>query len=278
MIRIITDTGGDITPQEAKNFGIELANLDVKFDEFSYDYKNDADFSTFYGNLKKAKALPRTSQVNPTQYLDMFKDAIEKGDDIVVITLSGGLSGTYSSAVTAKEESGYEAITVIDSGQVAISQRILVEYAIKLRDEGKSRVEMEAALTEVRDRTGFCCCLDTMTYLQKGGRIPPALALIGNALKIKPVISLVDGKAMPIAKVRGFQAGVKSILDLLEKDGYDDNFPVYIGHTDNEERGKSLMEEAKARFNLKDTKLFPVGYIIGAHAGPDAVAVGYVKK
>jgi fatty acid-binding protein DegV len=103
------------------------------------------------------------------------------------------------------------------------------------------------------------------------------MALIGNALKIKPVIALVNGKAEPVLKVRGFQAGVRAMLDLLEKEGFDKNLPVYFGHTNNEERGKSLMEETKEKYSLTDCKLYPVGYVIGTHGGPDAVAFAYVK-
>lgn len=277
MIRIVTDTGSDITHVEASKMGIELMELGVTFDEFPYDHHNDLTFSVFYENLAKAKELPRTSQVNPSQFLEVFNDAKEKGEEVVVIALSGGLSGTFSSAQIAKEECDYKGISLIDTRQATISQRMLVDHALKLREQGKDRKEIEESLIKQTKLTGFACCLDTLTYLKKGGRVPPAMALIGNALKIKPVITLKDGKAEPVDKVRGFQAGVRTMLSMIENNNIDPSHPVYIGHTNNEERGKTLAQEIKSKFQVKECHLYPVGCVIGTHAGPDAVAVGYFK-
>ena len=278
MIRIVTDTGSDIIYLRAKDSGVEIVELDIKFDDFPYDYRNDTDFSVFYQNLTKAKNLPSTSQATPAQYLEIFNDAKEKGDEVLVVTLSGGLSGTYSSAKMAQEECGYDAVTVVDSMNAIINQRRLAEYAVKLRDEGKSREEIEEALLNLRDRLRLLGCLDTLTYLKKGGRVPPAMALIGNALKIKPVVSVTGGKVEPVDKVRGVQAGKRAMWTQLEKDGYDESWPVIFGHTNNEELGKTFMEETKEKFGLKDCCLYPVGGVIGTHTGPNTVILTYVTK
>jgi len=278
MIRLVTDTGSDITSQAGKSLGVEVVELAVNFDEFSYDPHSDQDFSVFYDNLTKAKSLPRTSQPTPASFLDIFNDAKEKGDEVLVITLSGGLSGTHASAVMAKEDCDYDAITLIDSRLATTAQRMLVDQALKLREQGKSLGEIEAALLDLRERIGFCCCLDTLTYLKKGGRVPPALALIGNALKFKPVLTLKDGKVEPLDKVRGFQAGIRAMWSFIEKSGFDNSYPVIFGHTNNEERGKTFMEDTKAKFDMKECCLLPVGGVIGTHAGPNCVVVTYVKK
>ena len=278
MIRIVTDTGSDITYLGAKDAGVEVVELDIKFDEFPYDYRNDLDFKVFYENLGKAKKLPSTSQVTPAQYLEIYNDAKEKGDEILVLTLSGGLSGTFSSATMAKEECGYDKITIIDTRQAITSQYAMTEYAVKLRDEGKSLAEIEKAIIPVRDKMNLTACLDTLTYLKKGGRVPPALALIGNIIKIKPVIYLKDGKIEPLDKVRGFQAGMKTIWDKLEKDGFDDSvIPVCFGHTNDPERGQTFMDETVKKFGIKNHKLVSVGGVIGTHAGPGSVVVTYVQ-
>ena len=278
MIRIVTDTGSDIIYLRAGDSGVEIVELDIIFEDFPYDYRNDLDFSVFYENLTKAKNLPRTSQANPAQFLEIFNDAKEKGDEVLVVTLSGGLSGTYASAKMAQEECGYDAITVVDSSNAIINQRRLAEYAVKLRDEGKSRQEIEEALLGLRDRLQLLGCLDTLTYLKKGGRVPPAMALIGNALKIKPVVSVTDGKVEPVDKVRGVQAGKRAMWTQLEKDGYDESWPVIFGHTNNEELGKTFMKETKEKFGLKDCQLYPVGGVIGTHTGPNTIILTYVKK
>jgi DegV family protein with EDD domain len=278
MIRIVTDTGSDITYLRAESLGMEIVELNIIFDEFEYDYRNDPDFSVFYKNLIKSKGLPRTSQVNPAQYLEIFNDAKEKGDEVFVLTLSGGLSGTYSSAKMAREECGYEPITIVDTRHAIMGQRSLAEYAVSLRDAGKSRGEIENAVLEIRDRMCLIACLDSLTYLKKGGRVPPALALIGNAIKMKPVVTLADGKVEPLAKVRGFQAGMQALWDKLEKDGIDDTvIPFCFGHTDNEERGRAFMEETIKKFGIKNHRFYPVGGVIGTHTGPNCLIVTYSK-
>lgn len=280
MLRILTDTGSDITYLGASDAGVEVVELDVKFEGLPYDYRNDTDFSVFYSNLEKSKNLPSTSQVNPSQYLDVFNDAKEKGDEILAITLSSGLSGTYSSALMAKDECDYDKITVVDSKSAITGQRMLVEQAVKLKNDGKSREEIKDFLEDLRDKLVLSACLDSLTYLKKGGRVPPAMALIGNALKIKPVVTIRDqeGKVEPIDKARGLAAGKRSIWDQMEKDGLDENWPVYIGHTNNEEIGKVFMEETVEKFNIKECKLFPVGCVIGTHAGPNCIVIVYVRK
>jgi len=278
MIRILTDTGSDITYLGASDAGVEILELDVKFDEFPYDYRNDADFSVFYENLKKAKGLPSTSQATPAQYLDVFEDVKAKGDEMIVITLSGGLSGTHASAQMALAECEYDGISVIDSRQAIGSQRFLAEHAVALRDEGKSRAEIVESVMDLRDRSKLIACLDTLTYLKKGGRVPPAMALIGNAIKIKPVIHLVDGKIEPLDKVRGVQAGLRAIQQQLDENPIDNDWPVYIGHANDEERGKMFMEETKEKYGIKNCSLIPVGCVIGTHTGPSAIFITYVTK
>ena len=278
MIRIVTDTGSDITYSAAGPLGIESIELDVRFDDFPYDYRNDTDFSVFYENLTKSKNLPTTSQVTPGQYLEVFEDAKEKGDEVLVITISSGLSGTYSSAVMAKETCGYDAITLVDSLQCSVSQRMMVEYAVKLRDAGKSRVAIGEELEDLKSRLFFIVMLDTLTYVKKGGRIPPAMAILGEMLKIKPTVIVRDGKVDSLKKARGFEAGKQAMWTQFEADGYDEGWPVCFGYSQNLDRGEAFMQETISKFGLKDCKLFPVGGVIGTHGGPNAIGIGYVKK
>jgi len=280
MIRIVTDTGSDITHSAAKDLGIESLELDIKFEEFPYDIRSDTDFSVFYANLVKAKNLPTTSQVTPAKYLDVYNDAKEKGDEVLVITLSGGLSGTYQSAVMAKEECGYDAITIVDSKQAIIAQRVLCEQAIKMRDEGKSRADMETELLKLRERLVVCGMIDTLTYLKKGGRVPPAMALIGNAIKIKPVVILKGGKLDPLDKVRGLQAGKQALWKQLDEDGFDRSWPLYFGHTNDEKRGREFMKETIEKYGLDESNciMYPIGGVIGTHLGPSSLILVHVKN
>ena len=251
MLRILTDAGSDITYNSAASHGVESLEIDINFEEFSYDLRADEDFSTFYDLLKKAKNLPTTSQITPASYLDVFNNVKERGEEMLVITLSSGISGTYSSAVTAKQECDYDGITVVDSKQAIIPQGALVKHAVMLRNEGKNRAEIETALLNLRERLQMFAALDTLTYLKKGGRVPPAMALIGNALRVKPVITMEGGKLEAVDKVRGTQAAKRVLWDYLEKIPRDDSWPVYFGHTNNEARCIEFVEETCEKFNLK---------------------------
>jgi len=279
MLRIITDTGSDIPYLNGADMGVEVIELDIRFDDITYDYRNDLDFNKFYSNLTQSKNLPTTSQVTPGQYLDIFEDAKAKGDEVLAITISGGLSGTYSSAITAQEMCAYDNITVVDSRQCSIALKMMVQHAVKLRDEGKSRAEIEKTMLDLRERVGFIVILDTLTYLKKGGRVPPAMAFIGEMLSMKPIVGLnAEGKVEAIKKARGFEAAKRVFAEQVELTGFDKNWPIYFGYTQNEQRGESFMQENKDKLGIKDCNLHSVGGVIGTHSGPNAVAIAYVKK
>jgi len=278
MIRILTDTGSDIPFLGADALGVEVVELDIQFNDLPYDYRNDPDFSVFFENLTRSKTLPSTSLVAPAQYLDIFNEVKEKGEEMLVITISSKISGTYGSAALALEMCEYDGITVVDSHQCSYTQRMLVERAVTLRNEGRSRADIEATLLDVRDRAVLSCLLDTLKYLKKGGRVPPAMAMIGEMLGIKPAVAMRDGATEPIAKARGFEAGKEVLWNKFKTDGYDETWPVYIGYSQNKARGEAFLQETKDKFGLKDCRLIPVGGVIGTHAGPNAVGLGYMKK
>ena len=278
MLRIITDTGSDITHLGAPALGLESLELSVQFEEFPYDYRNDTDFSIFYENLAKAKNLPTTSQVTPGQYLEVFEDAKSKGDEVLVITISGGISGTYQSAVMAQTECGYDGITVWDSRHATISQRYLAEYAARLRDEGKTRAEIFEILEGLKEKVVLLVQLDTLKYLKKGGRIPATTAVIGEMLNMKPRVTMQDGKVTPIGKSRGDEAGRQAMWAQLEADGWDETFPVFFGYSADQKRGEAFMQATRAKYNLPDGRLCPVGGVIGTYGGPNCLAIVYKKK
>ena len=278
MLRIVTDTGSDIPYLGAEALGLEVVELGIAFETLSYDYRNDPDFDVFYDNLTRSKRLPTTSQVTPGQYLDIFEDVEAKGDEVLVLTISGGLSGTYESAVMAKEMSGYDGITVIDSRQCTIALRLLAQYAVKLRDEGKSRAEIAETLEALKERVSFAVVLDTLTFLKKGGRVPPAMALIGEVLGMKPVVAMQGGKPESMAKVRGLDAGKQELWKKFEAEGHDPNWPVYFGYSKDKARGEAFMQETKEKYGLTNCHLYPVGGVIGTHAGPGGIGIGYVRK
>ena len=280
MLQIITDSASDITLSQAAEMDIHIVPLNIQFADGACPQETDEDFDIFYERLAASENLPTTSQPAPELYLKHFLDAKEKGDDVLVLTLSSGLSGTINAARIAKEMSGYDRIYVMDSRHAIASQRILVEYAVRLRGEGLGTQEIIEKVEALRDRATANGVIDTLTYLRKGGRIPAALALLGEAVHIKPVILLEDTILKTIGKVMGRKAGKKMLHQSLEAHMPDPGFPVYFLYTYDRHIGEEFMAETIAKYSLQNhnCSLIPVGGVIGTHLGPNAVGIAYVME
>lgn len=278
MLRIVTDSASDITLKQAEEMQIEIVPLTIAFEDGICPQETEEDFNMFFERLASSKNLPMTSQPSPESYLKIFEKAKENNEEVVVIALSSGLSGTFQSANIAKDISGYENIYVVDSRQAIMSQRMLVEYAVRLRSEGLDAKGISEKIEKIRDRITVCGLIDTMTYLRKGGRIPGALAVIGNALQIKPVIILRDTILQNLGKTRGRKAGIRMLQEEMEKAGRDPDWPVYFGYTVNRELGMEFMEDTVNRYSLDKYDIFPVGGVIGTHVGPQCLGIAFVAK
>ncbi|MBS4981224.1 MAG: DegV family protein [Lachnospiraceae bacterium] len=275
---IITDSASDITKQEAEEMDIRIVWLKTKFSDGDFPLETEEDFIHFFEKLAGEKDLPVTSQPSPEEFLHLYEEAKEANEEVLVITLSSGLSGTVNAANLAKQMSEYEKIRIIDSEQAIITQRFLVQKAAKMRAEGKAMEEIAAAIEDLKRRVTVCGMLDTLTYLKKGGRIPAALAVLGNVLQIKPVIELKDRELTMLGKARGRNGGMKYLWKEYESYEIDENEPVYFGYTSDKEIGEKFMKETVEKYGLKNYHLYPVGGIIGTHVGPACVAISFVKK
>lgn len=277
MIRIITDSACDLTAAQAAELGIGMVPLVTSFDDGPFPMETQADFDRFYEKLKGSKELPVTSRPSPHSYLDLFLEAKKEGDEVLVLSLSSGLSGTFESVHVAKQMAEYDRITVIDTRQAVMSQRMLVEHAVKMNRAGESLRSIVHDIMDLRERVTVVGVIGSMVYLRKGGRIPPALGLIGDALQIKPVITL-DGKIETIGKARGLRAGYSMAWKHMEADGVDPEYPMIFGYTSSMDQCRTFMQGTLERFSAKDTSIAQVGGIIGTHLGEDSIGAAYVKK
>ena len=275
---IITDSASDITAKEAEEMDIRIVWLKTRFSDGDFPMETEEDFDRFFVKLAEEKELPVTSQPSPEEYLKYFEEAKEKDEEVLVITLSSGLSGTINAANVAKQTSEYDKITVIDSEQAIITQRFLVQKAVEMRDSGKSISEIENAINDLKKRVTVCGMLDTLTYLKKGGRIPAALAVVGNLLHIKPVIELRDKTLTMLGKARGRSGGMKYLWDEFESYEVDLSEPVYFGYTSDKALSEKFMEDTVKKYGIQKYCLYPVCGIIGTHVGPSCVAISFVKK
>lgn len=188
-VRIIADSACDLP----SSFHPALTVLPLTVAFGSDIYRDGVDITTdrFYEMLVEGDVLPTTSQVTPYEFGEAFRDAVEAGDEVVAVTVSGDLSGTYASALAAAE--GMDTVHVVDSRNVTVGEHILVRYALSLVDEGLDAAQIAARLTERRDDIRVVALLDTLEYLRRGGRVPAAVGVIGEMLAIKPVVAVRAG-------------------------------------------------------------------------------------
>lgn len=271
---IMTDSTCDLTLEQANALNIEMLSLKVNFDQESYDDKRTISSEEFYGKLKQSKNLPTTSLIGVGDFLQAFSKYPK--EEIVVITLSSKLSGTYQSAEMAKEELGRNDIYLIDSGTVTVGLALLVKLAVKMRDEGKSGNEIAAQIRQYAKRTKIYGVMDTLLYLVKGGRLSGVQGALGSVFSLKPVLTIVDGSLSSIAKARGIDKGLQTMLDYINKDGnLDPAMPVGFAHSLNIPKLRQLQEMMKPK--IIDGE-YVLGSVVGTHAGPGAVIVAFFSK
>lgn len=278
---IITDSASDILQDEAERLGVRLVHLDIMLGGEHFNLNTHEMFDRFYRMLAERDDFPTTSQPSPEAYMELYEEARERGEDVLVICLSGALSGTVESARIAAGLSGWEdRIAIMDTRHAIASQRLLVEEAARLRDEGKAASEIIPRLEYLRDRIRICGVLDKLEYLRRGGRIPSGLAKVGDLLSIKPVVAVDDGAVAPIGKARGRHAGEKRLRQEFEKHPYDPAWQITFVYS----LGMEIVEEFASRFcelfgiDRAATRDVQIGPTIGAHLGPDCVGLCFVAK
>lgn len=271
---IMTDSTCDLTLEQANALNIEMLSLKVNFDQESYDDKRTISSEEFYGKLKQSKNLPTTSLIGVGGFLQAFSKYPK--EEIVVITLSSKLSGTYQSAEMAKEELGRKDIYLVDSGTVTVGLALLVKLAVKMKDDGKSGSEIAAQIRQYAKRTKIYGVMDTLLYLVKGGRLSGVQGALGSVFSLKPVLTIVDGSLSSIAKARGIDKGLQTMLDYINKDGnLDPAMPVGFAHSLNIPKLRQLQEMMKPK--IIDGE-YVLGSVVGTHAGPGAVIVAFFSK
>ena len=281
MVKIIIDSAADILPSECEALGIRHLPLKVFFGQTEYRDAVDMSHKEFYEKLVESDELPTTSQISPAEFADAMEEVVSAGDEALVITLSSRLSGTYQSAMIAAAD--FEGkVFVVDSLNVSLGMRLLVQRGITLAEQGLSAAEIARQLDEEKQKIRVLALVDTLEYLKKGGRIGAATALAGSLLSIKPVIALEDGAVVMVGKARGSKQGNNLLRQLVEKCGgidFDRPFCVaYSGLTDTM-MNKYIIDSAELyRGHENQLQTASIGCAIGTHAGPGAVAVAFYQN
>ncbi len=276
--KIIVDSTLDLMPEIKSR--VSIVPLTVHFDNEEYIDGVTIVHKTFYEKLVESDVLPSTSQATPDKFAKEFEKVKEAGEEVLVITLASKFSGTYQSATIAAED--FENIYIVDSGTTAVGGGILVEYALKLLDEGKSAKEVADILNEVKDKIVIVALVDTLEYLKKGGRISKTVAFAGSLLNIKPVLSVIGGEIAMLGKARGSKQGNNLLVQEIEKaGGIDFSMPILLGYTGlSDALLVKYIEDSKHIWegNIAEVRYTAIGSVIGTHAGPGAVIVAFFKN
>ena len=279
-LRILVDSTFDFTPEQLELTGIEVVRLHVNFG--GEDFVDGVDITPegFYERLIESDALPTTSQAAPADFAEAFERLTANGDEVVCLTISSKLSGTYQSAMIAAAD--FEGrVRVVDTLNVALGAQILARYALRLASGGRGMDEVADELERVKGRVHIIALLDTLEYLKRGGRISAATAAVGGVFSIKPVITIRDGAVAVIGKARGSKNGENLLSQLIEKHGVDFTMPYVLGYTGLSDALLQKYKADSARLWVgyaKDLPVSIVGSVVGTHAGPGAIAVAFFGK
>lgn len=276
--RIITDSTADMIPQVRER--VHVVPLSVHFGDEEYIDGVTIDHKQFYEKLVETDVLPTTSQAVPIAFEEAYENAKNAGEAAVVITISSNLSGTYQSAVIAAQS--YENVYVVDSGSATVGSGILTALALQYADEGLDAKEIAEKLEHDKQDIVVVALVDTLEYLKKGGRISKTVAFAGSVLNIKPTLSLIDGEISMLGKARGSKAGNNLLIQEISKSGgIDFEKPVLLGYTGlSDALLLKYIQDSKDLWQdyLQVPDYTTIGSVIGTHAGPGAIGVGFFKK
>ena len=281
-VAIVTDSNSGITQKRGEELGIYVLPMPFFIDGELYLEDITLSQEQFYEKLGADSEIS-TSQPSPGDVMDLWDKLLEDYDEIVCIPMSSGLSSTCETALSLAQDYD-EKVQVVNNQRISVTQEQSVYDAIKLRDEGKSAAEIRQVLEKEKMQASIYITVDTLKYLKKGGRITPAAAAIGTVLNLKPVLQIQGEKLDAFAKVRGWKAAKKTMLNAIEKDLTDrfadvkDQMVLGMAYTCSKEEADEWKNEIQTRFPDYELAEGPLSLSIACHIGPGAMAITCMKR
>ena len=281
-VALVTDSNSGITQKRGEELGIYVLPMPFFIDGELYLEDITLSQEQFYEKLGADSEIS-TSQPSPGDVMDLWDKLLEDYDEIVCIPMSSGLSSTCETALSLAQDYD-EKVQVVNNQRISVTQEQSVYDAIKLRDEGKSAAEIRQALEKEKMQASIYITVDTLKYLKKGGRITPAAAAIGTVLNLKPVLQIQGEKLDAFAKVRGWKAAKKTMLNAIEKDLTDrfadvkDQMVLGMAYTCSKEEADEWKNEIQTRFPDYELVEGPLSLSIACHIGPGAMAITCMKR
>lgn len=282
-VKVIADSTIDLSPELIKEHGIVILPLHVAFEHDSHDYHDgvDVDSKKVYEKVEESGVTPKTGAINVAEFLEYFKPFIEQGYDIIFTGIGSKLSSTYQNAIVASNEFPAGRIKVLDSGNLSTGTGLLVLKMCKYRDEGDSLDEIFEKTSELVPLVSAKFCIDTLTYLYKGGRCNGMTMIVAHALHIHPVAKMVDGKLIVYKKPRGpYEKAVDEQIHEFKNDLKNmDTSCVFITHSGRIDGFDQYVYERISKFiDPKNIHITEAGCTVCSHCGPKTIGILYILK
>ena len=282
-IAVITDSNSGITFEEAKELGVKVVPMPFLINGETYFEEISLSQEEFYKHLDDDVDIS-TSQPSPEDVMKVWEEALEEADSVVYIPMSSGLSGSCQTAVMLSEE--YDGrVQVVDNQRISVTQRQSVLDALELANAGWEASDIKEYLEKVKLESSIYIMLDTLKYLRKGGRITPAAAALGSALRLKPVLQIQGDKLDAFTIARTKKQGISKMIQAMEDDinnrfgGVDniDNIHLAVAHTQNEEAALELKKTVMDKFGVSHVDVYPLSLSVSCHIGPGSLAIACSK-
>lgn len=284
---VISDSTADLPISVVKELEVPIVPFSYSIEEQVYEYyldERDGDIGNFYERLRKG-AMPVTSQINPVMYQDFFEPYVKEGKDILYISFSSGLSGSYQSSMLGADmvlDKYPEAkIVCVDSRSAAVGQGAFLYEIVRKKREGLDLDALTEWVKQTRGHVHHWFMVEDLFHLKRGGRVSTVEAMVGSALKIKPILSVdEEGKLVIRSKVRGTNKAMEYLIAKTVEEGGDlSTLRAVIGHADCIEKAEKLKQMAvDAGMQADNLMIAPIGPIIGTHVGSGMLAIAFVTN
>jgi DegV family protein with EDD domain len=275
MIKIVTDSTAYLPEATVREHDVKVVPLCVHFAEQAFKEGKELSTPDFYTRLKGAAELPTTSQPSAGEFKEVFQELVEAGHEVVTLTISSKLSGTWNSAMAAKEMLPGNGISVVDSLSTSAGLQLMVQEAIQIAAAGATRQEIVDRIEEMKEKMYLLFVVDTLEYLAKGGRIGNAKAFLGTLLKVKPILILQEGAIEPLEQVRSKRKAQARMLGLMEE-YLGDKSPqarVALAQALVPDEAQALALELQGRLGCSQPAISEIGPVIGTHTGPGVIGI-----
>ncbi|WP_099188739.1 DegV family protein [Tepidibacter mesophilus] len=279
MVKIVTDSVSDLPKEYIEKYDIKVMNLNIIFGEKTYKDRVDISPNEVFKRIENNNEFPKTSQVTPFEFIETFDDLTKNSDEVLAILMSSKMSGTYNSAIIAKNELEDRKIEVIDSKGITLGYGLMVIEAAKMAEQGKSVDEIKKRMHSMIDNMEYLIVFDTLEYAYKGGRISKSQYVISNFLNIKSIVTMQNGELIVKDKVRGRKKVIKWLTDYIKSNNIDINDKVIgLNHVNDYEYLEKLKTEITNEFNPNEIVISDVGCTVAAYSGLSAIAIYFEKE